>query len=97
MNLEIVELEGVRLPVAGAVAVAYTKLRTQQPRWPRQPGKRLIDRADLMQLLQDNPGLYEQLRATTEERMHDLLDAVYIESQVTVDPYPDFEEDGENE
>ena len=40
--------------------------------------------ADLMQLLLDSPGLYEQLRA--------LLDAVHADSQVTFDPYPDFDE-----
>jgi hypothetical protein len=92
MEPDHVELEGIRLPIAAAVAVAYTKLRTQQPRWPRQPSKRLIDRADLIQLLQDNPGLYERLRAVAESRMHGLLDEVYVESQVTVDAYPDFDE-----
>ena len=90
-----VELEGQRLPIAAAVRIAYTKLRTQQRRWPRTPRKRLIDRADVMQLLEDNPGLYERLRGIAEPRLHNLLDEIHAESQVEVDPYPDFEDERE--
>jgi hypothetical protein len=91
-----VELAGRRLPIATAAAIAYTKLRTQQARWPRQPRKRLIDRADLMQLLQDNAGLYERLRALAERRLHELLDEIYTESQIVVEPYPEFDEPDES-
>jgi len=89
-NPAIVELEGVRFPVAAPVAVAYTKLRTQQPRWPRSPRKRLIDRADLIQLMSDNPGLYELLKDFAEQRLHPLLDEIYAESQAAFEEYPDF-------
>ncbi len=91
-NPSIVELDGVNFPIAAPVAVAYTKLRTQQPRWPRNPRKRLVDRADLMQLLSDNPGLYELLKDDAEQRLHPLLDEIYAESQVAFEEYPDFDD-----
>lgn len=73
-------------------AVTYTQLCTQRPRWPRQPSKRLINRADLIQWLQDNPALNERLRTLAEERLHPRLDEIYAEPQVTVDAYQDFDE-----
>ena len=86
-----VDLERIQLPFAEDVSIAHAKLRTQQSRWPRSPDKRLVDRADLIRLLRDNPGLYECLRERAEPALHDLLEEVRHESQLTdeLPPYPD--------
>ena len=89
-----IDLEDDIIPFAAPLWVAYSKLRTQQGRWPRAVDKRLIDRADLIRLLRDNPGLYEDLRARVDGDMLDMLDAVRAESKQSdeLPPYPDDDE-----
>lgn len=93
---ERLEFEGADLRFARAVWVAYTKLRTQNPRWPRKPERRVQDRADLMFLLNANPGLFGDLRGIAEPRLQAILDAVWAECQgpaVDKDLIPDTDPD----
>jgi hypothetical protein len=61
---ETVEFPGIGpVLVASAVDLAFSKLRTQMKEWGRAPEKRLTDRADLLALLKNNPGLPGDLLA----------------------------------
>lgn len=80
----LMDAAGAQYVVSGGLA---TQLHVSNPRFTAD-----IDRADLIELLQDNPGLYDRLRAVAEERLQPLLEAVYAESTVTVEPYPDFDD-----
>jgi hypothetical protein len=69
--VETVELPGIGpVPVASAVDLAFSKLRTQMKQWARAPEKRLTDRADLLALLKSNPDLPNDLLARLLKQPH---------------------------
>ncbi len=74
-----IDLEGVKLPFAASRWIAFVKLRTQRRSWPRNPEKRLQDRADLMKILMANPEVPDELRSMVDEEMARLLEQVIEE------------------
>jgi hypothetical protein len=71
-------VEGQTVPFASAGEIAFTKLRTQRSDWPRDPIKRVKDRADLMAILRGYPELAEALRTDpmTTDEMRRILDDI---------------------
>jgi hypothetical protein len=77
--------------------LALAKLRTQRSDWPRDPRKRLQDRADLMALLQTHPRIIDKLKADplTNDEMRTILNDVLRElAKPASDELPP-EEEGE--
>lgn len=71
------------IPFVAPLGIAFAKLRTQRQDWPRDPAKRLQDRADLIRLFRNRPGLSEQLRSDSDltEEMRTIL--AEIETEVS--------------
>lgn len=60
--VQMVDLSGVgEIPVAAPLDIAYAKLRTQRRDWVRQEEKRVVDFADLVSMLRENPELARDL------------------------------------
>ncbi|MGB9623900.1 MAG: hypothetical protein ACPMAQ_03480 [Phycisphaerae bacterium] len=72
------QIEGEAVAFASAAGIAFAKLRTQRSDWPRDPIKRVKDRADLMAILRRYPQIADQLRADpmTTDEMRRILDTV---------------------
>lgn len=72
------QLAGRRIGFTSAFQIAFAKLRTQRSDWPRDPAKRLQDRADLIRIFRNTPSLPEQLRADTmvTPEMRQILDDI---------------------
>ena len=82
-------LEGPTIELVGGQPIAFcsparlalTKLRTQRSDWPRDPRKRLQDRADLMGVLRSHPEIADELRhdPLTNDEMKQILDEILRE------------------
>lgn len=74
-------VEGRPVTFASAAGIALTKLRTQRADWPRDPIKRVKDRADLMAILRGQPEVADALRADllTTDEMRRILDEILAE------------------
>ncbi len=59
-NREVIE--GREILFVSALGIAFAKLRTQRSDWPRDPAKRLQDRADLIRIFRGQPDVMDQLR-----------------------------------
>ncbi len=55
-------LDGRPILFCSAEKLAFSKLRTQQKNWSRDPGKRMQDRVHLIELLQEHPELVEAVK-----------------------------------
>jgi hypothetical protein len=77
-HYETETIEGYSVRFTAPAMLALTKLRTQRNDWPRDPVKRVQDRADLMALLHNYPELVATLRTDplTTEEMQSILDDV---------------------
>ncbi len=75
----VVEMvEGRSIAFCGPAKLALTKLRTQRSDWPRDPGKRLQDRTDLVKMLQAHPEIAVPLQADplTNDEMRQILNHI---------------------
>jgi hypothetical protein len=91
-------VDGQTVPFASAVGIAFTKLRTQRSDWPRDPIKRVKDRADLMAILRGYPQVAEALRTdpmTTDEMRRILDDILGDLRRPSSDELPPEDEEGE--
>ena len=72
------QVEGRRISFTSAFQIAFAKLRTQRSDWPRDPAKRLQDRADLIRIFRTTPTLPDRLREDPmlTSEMHQILDDV---------------------
>lgn len=91
-------VEGQVVAFASASGIAFAKLRTQRTDWPRDPIKRVKDRADLMAILRGYPEVADKLRsdpATTDE-MRQILDAILSDLRTpSSDELPPEDEESE--
>lgn len=55
-------IDGQQITFVSAAGIAFAKLRTQRSDWPRDPAKRLQDRADLIRILRGQPAVLGLLR-----------------------------------
>jgi hypothetical protein len=55
-------IEGHEVCFVSALEIAFAKLRTQRSDWPRDPAKRLQDRADLIRILRVQPEIIDRLQ-----------------------------------
>lgn len=71
-------VEGQAVAFASPAGIALTKLRTQRPDWPRDPIKRVKDRADLMAIFRRYPEIADRLRVDpmTTDEMRRILDEI---------------------
>lgn len=74
-------VEGQQIAFCSPARLALTKLRTQRTDWPRDPRKRLQDRADLMSVLRTHPEIVDELRhdPLTNDEMRQILDEILRE------------------
>ena len=74
-------VEGQRIAFCSPGKLALTKLRTQRTDWPRDPAKRLQDRADLMRIIRGRPAIGDELRddPQTNDEMRQILDEILRE------------------
>lgn len=90
-------VEGRSVPFTSPLQIAFAKLRTQRSDWPRDPRKRLQDRADLVGLLQCHPEIATWLKADpglNDEMRSILQDVVHTLAQPSSDELPPEEETG---
>lgn len=87
---------GLSVPFTSPVSIAFAKLRTQRADWPRDPAKRLQDRADLIRILRNHPGVADRLRGDPDvtAEMRAILDQVQREmtSSSASDDFPDADD-----
>lgn len=91
-------VDGQAVPFASAAEIAFTKLRTQRADWPRDPIKRVKDRADLMAILRGYPQVAEALRTDpmTTNEMRRILDDILADlGRPSSDELPPEDEEGE--
>jgi hypothetical protein len=91
-------VEGQTVAFAAPAAIAFAKLRTQRADWPRDPIKRVKDRADLMAILRNYPQIVDKLRADpmTTDEMRQILDVVLSDlRKPSSDELPPEDEEGE--
>jgi len=90
------QVEGYPICFCSLLDLAFTKLRTQRPDWPRNYARRLQDRADLARMLQTHPEVRDLLRQypfVTDE-MRGILDDICRE--LAASPIDDFPPEGES-
>jgi hypothetical protein len=90
-------VDGQPVAFASAAGIAFTKLRTQRADWPRDPIKRVKDRADLMAILRGYPEVADQLRTDpmTTDEMREILDNILSDlRRPSTDELPPEDEEG---
>lgn len=95
-GLTLETVDGMEISFVSARGIAFAKLRTQRSDWPRDPAKRLQDRADLIRILRGQPEVLELLRHDPDatEEMRAILEDIARELHAGDDlpPDPDDEE-----
>lgn len=86
-------IEGQQVIFVSALQIAFAKLRTQRLDWPRDPAKRLQDRADLIRIFRTQPGLMDQLQTDegTNDEMRRVLQDIRSSLSATDDLPPEDE------
>jgi len=71
-------VDGYPICFCSLTDLAFTKLRTQRPDWPRNYARRLQDRSDLASMLQNHPEVPDMLRRhpLTTDEMRGILDEI---------------------
>jgi len=74
-------VDGQMVAFTSAASIAFAKLRTQRADWPRDPIKRVKDRADLMAIFRGLPDIPDKLRSDpmTTDEMRQILDSILAE------------------
>lgn len=100
----IEHVDGYPIPFCTPARLAVTKLRTQRSDWPRDLGKRLQDRTDLVKILQMHPEIADEVRADPycNDEMRAILDEICRElnqcpSPPGNDDFPVFDDDSDDD
>lgn len=90
-ELLIESIDGQDIAFVSAAGIAFAKLRTQRSDWPRDPAKRLQDRADLIRMMRGQPALLVTLRQDSEvtDEMRHILSEIERDLHAGDDLPPD--------
>jgi len=90
-------IDGQEVAFVSALGIAFAKLRTQRSDWPRDPAKRLQDRADLIRIFRGQPAILDLLRhdPDTTEEMRSILESVERDLHVGDDLPPESADESE--